>query len=137
VNLGGAELFVVGGVVVVLAVVAAFLADRLSPVRRHHEAVVDRSPAAWLDELAVAAGGLPAHQLTMSGPSTMSVVRRYRPAWTVFVAIAFFPVGLVALVVRRERAATVAARRRSDGRTEITLDGWFDPRFIGRVNGLL
>jgi hypothetical protein len=134
--MGVTELAIVVVVLVVLAVAVA-AAIRVAPVERRHRAVVDAAPDAWLDELAMTAGDLPDHRLVAAGPSSMSITRSYVPVWAVVVAVVLFPFGLLALLVRRERTGTVSARPRGDGRTDVSIAGWFDPRLIARVNRLL
>jgi hypothetical protein len=52
---------------------------------------------------------LPRVSVSSSAPGQVMVVERWRPVWTIVVAILLFPVGLLALLVRHEARLVVNA----------------------------
>ena len=63
------------------------------------------------------------YHLEQDRAGTFVFVRRYRPTWTYWVAVLLFPVGLVALLDRREDRITVRLRPTSGGDTVLLAYG--------------
>jgi hypothetical protein len=62
----------------------------------------------------------------------LTFVRKVHPGWTIAVAIILFPVGLLALLVRRRRALTVHV----DARSRLSLGGEVPPSLRRQLEGL-
>lgn len=76
--------------------------------------------------------------VTQSGSDTLTVQRRYFPAWTIVVAVAFFPLGLLALLARRTDSATVLLSPTGTGSaTKVRVAGTMNRRTVEALDGAL
>jgi hypothetical protein len=77
------------------------------------------------------------YEMVERDPSGLITFRRWvRPAWTWLLAVLFFPVGLIALLVKREERVTVVFADRPSGGTLVTAFGRA-PRAVRRAFALL
>ena len=117
---------------VVVAVVLVFWLGRGS-FFKDATAVVSGAPAAWLDEVVLQLSGLTDHRVRFLTPTMLEVAMRRRPPWTILVAVLFFPLGLIALVVTTDDIGTVVAAEEGD-LTRVRMRGRFSPLAVGAIN---
>ena len=137
-DLGGPEVVILlGAVVLVFAVVAFWALSAAGGRVRDATRTVDVPPQEWLQSLASAVGTSPRHQIASGGPGVMTITRQRIPAWAILLAVLLFPIGLIALVARTPETGTITARDLRDGRTEVHMTGVFSNDLVDRVNAVL
>ena len=63
------------------------------------------------------------YQLVSHSPTGIVFECRLRPPWTILVAIFAFPIGLIALTIRRNERIVISLAERSEGGTGMTVSG--------------
>ena len=63
------------------------------------------------------------YQLVSHSPTGIVFECRLRPSWTILVAIFVFPIGLIALTIRRNERIVISLAERSEGGTGMTVSG--------------
>ena len=90
-------------------------------------------PAELMQSLALAVAQMPTYSIETPAPVTMAFVRLRRPAWTVVIAVLFFPLGLLALLVTYREVGTVVLTQRQDGGSTVRVRGYFAPKLLEQV----
>jgi hypothetical protein len=129
-------------VIFILMPLAALIviAARAGRVEEHDKVVVVRGgPSEVVNDLLVAIANVKSCDVAQRGSDHLAVRTYFSPAWAIFVAIAFFPIGLVALFLAREHlsAVIIVSEGAEPGLTRIRLGGQFDRRVIYRVNQVI
>jgi hypothetical protein len=105
----------VGGVVLLLAVVAWRIGSRSAWVRVDDDTSVAVTAEALEAPFTRLLSGLPGSQLRMGGQATWTLVVHRPPWWTVIPACLLFPLGLLFLLFREEADLVVTIRATPDG----------------------
>jgi len=132
-------LMVLIGVVFVTALavfVVAIVVDIRGSRTRRSQALVAGEPDDLTRQVALALAGLRGHGLRVDG-HLIVLTHAVVPFWAIAVAIFAFPFGLVALVARDRRTATIAITPASPGTCRIEMAGIFANEAIGRLNGVI
>jgi hypothetical protein len=69
-----------------------------------------------------------------TGPNTISIASKVRPAWTIVIAIILFPIGLLALLAKDRVTARIHAEAAPTGGTRVRLDGAVADAAARRLN---
>jgi hypothetical protein len=83
---------------------------------------VDVPPDEVLRGVGQAVSHLSRVRVTSSAPGQVMVMERWRPVWTIVVAILLFPIGILALLVQREATLVVNVVPGSEG-TQVDIAG--------------
>lgn len=92
----------VGVVVIVVVAIAAVVATRVRSERSGPSSktiVLAEVGDVWLGRVALGLSGLSGHRVEFTSATSFELFWLRRPAWTIVVAVLFFPFGLVALLV--------------------------------------
>lgn len=71
------------------------------------------------------------------GPSYLTLAVRYRPVWAAWLALTFFPFGLLFLNLRQDASAIVVAHGAGQGWSMVRLSGDFDPDALIRIRHVI
>lgn len=125
-------MFVTAAVVFVVALVVDLRESRT----RRAQALVAGEPGDLTRQVALALAGLRGHGVRVQG-GLILLTHAVAPYWAIAVAILAFPLGLVALVARDQRTATIAITPVGPGTCRMAMAGIFTNEAIGRLNGVI
>ncbi len=63
------------------------------------------------------------YELVTQSPTGLMFQRRSRPPWTIIAAVLGFPIGLIALAVRRDERIVISLEQRSADGTDMIVHG--------------
>ncbi len=121
------------GIVISLAITAFGLVETNQKVQRvswHFDA----SSEACFQMLALAVAAVPKHTVTMTGPQTGVITRRQIPVWAIVLAVLLFPIGLLALIARKQTSLTLVLSPVGDGMTGATGSGIASPKLLAALD---
>jgi len=102
------------------------------------DSVVDQSPEKWIDDAVLAVGGLARHEVSTRTERSITIRRSTIPVWAIVVAVLLFPLGLFALLVRKNDTVSIVTELPSDGgQTVVRLQGDFSSELARRLHPLL
>lgn len=96
---------------------------------------VTDSPEEFAQRLGLALVGLKKTSVSF-GPGTVTVTYRKTPVWTVLLAIFLFPIGLLALIVKKESHGLVAVRTEGS-LTEVRRSGDFEDEAWAKIQNAI
>ena len=109
--MGGSELIIVGTIVAAVVVLIVLLGRLLNGSKQStggsKTIALAEASDAWLGRVAMGLSGLPFHRVEWPSPTTLQVYWTRRPVWTFIVAVLFFPLGLIALLVTTTLIGTI------------------------------
>jgi hypothetical protein len=100
---------------------------------------LDASPEEISQAIVSGTAGTPDYTITTAGPGTIVMTRRYRPTWTIVVAIVgalFFLIGLLALLYTATETLTITLVPMEDG-TKVTVSGVASQELLARLTASL
>jgi hypothetical protein len=125
-------------VVLLAAAMAAFAADgRRKSSLKQSELTVRSGDQAWTQDVLLVLSGLTKTSASLISADVLQVRHSRYPAWAVFVAIAFFPLGLLALLAKQEDIGTMVTTDNGDGTLRVQLKGYFYPGAIAGINSAI
>jgi hypothetical protein len=114
------SILIVGAVVALAALI--WVAWACAPTRVDSTVEVPWAPERVIERMVLVA----AHEGTSDvapGSTTLSLTRKSNAVWPIVVAVAFFPVGLIALAFRTTERAVIVATPAGGGGSYVTLRG--------------
>ncbi len=104
---------------------------------RDHTTTVGENADRWLQSMTAVVSQKRNHTVTSPVPGTAVVAHSYRPVWTIVVAILFFPIGLLALLVKGEDKGTAVVSPKGEAQAEVHLQGVFRPETVEAINATI
>lgn len=104
-----------------------------------HTVLVAERSEVLQQRLTTAAATVPGYTVTMSGPNTVILTRRFTPPWAVGVGvlgILLFLIGLLAFLVKDTETVTIALEPTQAG-TSVVIAGTATAEMIARLSGTL
>jgi hypothetical protein len=96
------------------------------------------SPDAVVEAVLAGLAGASDTTVTMAGPSTVVVTRKYTPTWAVVVGIVgilLFLIGILAFFVKTTDTLTITISAAGKG-SRVQVTGVTSPEIVARLNGL-
>jgi hypothetical protein len=101
--------------------------------------LVPEPPQVVSQAVIAAVAGVPDYTVNAPGPGSIVLTRKYRPTWTIVVAIVgffFFLIGLLALLIQNTEALTLTLTL-EEGGTRVTMSGVATPEMVTRLGAAL
>lgn len=95
-------------------------------------ALVAEAPDAAIQDYFGLAAGVPEYTAAQLGPASIVLTRSYTPTWVYWIAVLFFPIGLIALMKKEIETLTITANKAPEG-SRILISGMATAALAARV----
>lgn len=111
-----------------------------APGQNFNQTIVVAEPVDRVSQLIIAAvSGVPDSTVTTAGTGSIVVTRKFRPAWTIVVAVIgliFFLIGLLALLYTETETLTITLAADGEG-TRVVVSGRASQELLARLTAAL